>query len=412
MSFRLEWLPPRRPEEIRLRELPIYWVREKGPLAHIVGVWEAPALRAYPAGLRPLLLRMLTEEHRLYPKGELNRRLRRLGWDWSWEATPDSLLLHAEGLSENLAAALELLYAAVDAPLLEGPAVQAQVERLTELQARAWANPAYRANAYLKEALWGASYALDETVSPAALRAIEVTALPAYYARFLRRGLRAIILSAPTFPPVLEKWTQWRASLSYALPLPPWNSYSYTETFSAATQTSLRLAAPWVRSVHPWYGLYRMALLRVGGYFGSQLMRTVREEQGLTYGIYARAEETQVGSALILSAEVRHDRALAALESIAEEVVRWAEQPFPTAQVLLECRNYLLAQLMPETAGDWVRRIAHWIARGRTLQLYYEQGEQIAASDTGPWPDLQLPAKLPIQVAVGPETLTFAAACA
>ncbi len=412
MSFRLEWVPPPQPAVISVQGLPLYWIRERGSLAHVALVWEAPALRKYPAGLRRLLLRLLAEENRFYPQGELNRRLRRLGWHWSWEATPDAILLQAEGLAENLSSALELVRIAVEAPILGGPAVQAHLERLVEAQERAWANPSYRADAYLKKALWSKSYALGDVASPGDLRAMDLAALPDFYERFFRRGLRALVLSAPVLPSGIAKWADESGPLSYALPLPTWSPHTYSEGFSAAKQVSLRLAAPWVRSVHPLYGLYRLALLRLGGYFGSQLMRTVREEKGLTYGIYARVEETWAGSALYISAEVRQDQATAALESISEEVAQWAKQPFPTPQLLLECRNYLLAQLMPETAGDWVRRLSHLIARGRSVELYAQQAMQISAADTRPWPELELPATLPIQVAVGPEALTFAPACA
>lgn len=412
MSFRLEWVPPPQPEVISVQSLPLYWIRERGPLAHVALVWEAPALREYPAGLRRLLLRLLAEENRFYPKGELNTRLRRLGWHWSWETTPDAILLQAEGLAENVSSALELVRIAVEAPILEGPAVQAHLERLAEAQERAWANPAYRADGYLKKALWGKSYALGDVALPGDLRGIDLAALPVFYERFFRRGLRALVFSGPAFPAIVAKWSDKYAPLSYSVPLPTWNSHIHSEAFSAAKQVSLRLAAPWVRSVHPLYGLYRLALLRLGGYFGSQLMRAVREEKGLTYGIYARAEETWAGSALYISAEVRQDQVTAALESIAEEINQWAKQPFPTPQLLLECRNYLLAQLMPETAGDWLRRISHLIARGRSVELYYQQAMEISAADTKPWPELELPATLPIQVAVGPETLTFVSACA
>lgn len=125
MSFRLEWVPPPQPERYQLRQLPLYWVRGAGPLAYVAAVWEAPALKAYSAGLRRLLLRLLTEENRQFPQGELTRRLQRLGWHATWEATQDALLLQAEGLTENLPQALQLLYTMVAAPTLAGPAVQA-----------------------------------------------------------------------------------------------------------------------------------------------------------------------------------------------------------------------------------------------------------------------------------------------
>lgn len=52
-------------------------------------------------------------------------------------------------------------------------------------------------------------------------------------------------------------------------------------------QSGVRLIIPAIGRIHPDYVPLRMAVIALGGYFGSRLMLNIREEKGLTYGITA-----------------------------------------------------------------------------------------------------------------------------
>ncbi|MCS6790402.1 MAG: hypothetical protein NZ580_05435, partial [Bacteroidia bacterium] len=296
MSFQVKlWTPPL-PRVFREGKLGIYWQPTKAPLSRWIAVWDAPALRTYPTGLRNLLLRLIREEN-----PTATRKLTELGWDWHWEAHQDYILVYAEGLSENLTSALGVLHEAVARPVPVGITAQKHLQRMIEAHKRAWANPSYRADALLARNLWGSIYAISEGASPEALQNMDISLLSEYQERFLFQGLRAVWIAASTLPN-LSPWVAWARDVSYELKLPltPLGAMQ-TETISEAQQTSLRLAYPWFRLAHPAYGLYRLALVRLGGYFGSMLMRSVREEAGLTYGIYARAVHAWGGSYFIIS---------------------------------------------------------------------------------------------------------------
>lgn len=393
-------------------ELTLHFLAHSGPLGHFAAIWDAPALKEYSPGLRHLLLRLLTEENRRYPQGELQRRLSRLGWEWYWEASRDTLSLRAAGLVENLSTALSLFYTAIAEPLLRGPLTRLHLKRLIEGQRQAQAHPPYRADAFLADALWGQAYSLLEKASPDELEALDDMALEAYFQRFLWRGLRHILVAAPKVPSTLQAWAEWAKPLSYALPVTLPSESCVTEPFPSAKQVSLRLAYPWVRPTHSAYGFYSLAAMRLGGYFGSQLMRHIREKAGLTYGIYARAAATQVGGYLIIGTEVAQNRAAEAVERIHQEVHAWDQHPFPEEATFQEVQNSLLLQLYPEGLSAWVERLVQELARRISPSLYKERVRQIAQATWDTFPPLPLPTTPCVQVAVGASEPIFVGACA
>ncbi|MCS6790801.1 MAG: insulinase family protein [Bacteroidia bacterium] len=407
MSFRVKLQVPPLPSSLQEGKLNIYWQRTKGSLSRWIAVWDAPALHSYPAGLRRLLLRLIQEEN-----PTISRRLCELGWDWSWEARQDYIVLYAEGLTENLTQAIDTLHAAITHPVPGWLIAQKHLQRMIEARVRAWASPPYRADAILARNLWGSTYTVSEAATPEMLRMMDISLLAEYQERFLLRGLRALWIAAPVLPSV-SRWASLAQSISYELkiPLDP-PAANYAEPASEAKQTSLRLAYPWFRLAHPAYGLYRLALVRLGGYFGSMLMRSIREEAGLTYGIYARAVHTWVGSYFVISTEVARSRAEEALQKIHAVVKEWSTCLFPEPSILAEVRNYTLLHLMPETLGEWLTKLAHWVAAGQTLDAYLRY---LQAIDHAAWKDefaTYFPTSPNVQVVVGgPEVILSVAEC-
>lgn len=408
MQYRL----PQVPQRVEVDGLPIYWLVSQAPLAQVSFIWDAPAVRAYPAGLRRLLLRLLSEENGRYPAGELQRRLYRLGWELNWDADRDAIYLSAEGLTTHLTAALELLYVAIASPMLTGSVVSHHLRRFIETETRARANPSYLADSRLAFHLWGTSYHLTGSASLETLAEMDLRQLPAYYEEFMRKGLRAVVLAAPFLPDLLRRWASWRGNLTYELPVSLKSPQLQEVLPVSARQVSLRIAYPWVRPTHENYPYYRLALMRLGGYFGSQLMRSVREEGGLTYGIYARPDLCLAGSYMVISTEAARERITEAIDRIQIEVERWVQHPFPDMGTLTEVRNYLLLQMMPETTGEWSQRLTRLIGAGLSPDLFIAHAQAIdRLQSSEEIPALMLPHHPVVQLAVGTEQPIFAAAC-
>lgn len=107
-----------------------------------------------------------------------------------------------------------------------------------------------------------------------------------------------------------------------------------------ATQDSLRMGSLMMDISDDDYHLMRIVAATLGGYFGSRLMRTIREEQGLTYGIQAGLYTNTRQVLFVVSSEA----AAGYGHAVADEVVRQCEQlcthPIPDEE-LRRVRAYM-----------------------------------------------------------------------
>ena len=117
-------------------------------------------------------------------------------------------------------------------------------------------------------------------------------------------------------------------------------------------QTSLRLGN---RSLNRKDELYPDLLLfnhLLGGYFGSRLMKNIREEKGLTYGIYSSINPFRHDSFFVIGADVNKDNRDLALDEIRKEVKRMRTEPVDSTELEI-ARNHFLGSLQSEVANPF-----------------------------------------------------------
>lgn len=131
------------------------------------------------------------------------------------------------------------------------------------------------------------------------------------------------------------------------------------------------------------YHLLRLAVMALGGYFGSRLMRVIREEQGLTYGITASLCATADGTYLQIAAQTSHDKVDALIAGIADQMQLLAAAP-PEGEELERLRLHALTEAL-ETLDSPDAILGQYLMR-RTVALPddYFALQQQAISDLCP----------------------------
>jgi predicted Zn-dependent peptidase len=117
-------------------------------------------------------------------------------------------------------------------------------------------------------------------------------------------------------------------------------------------QTSLRLG---VRTLNRTDMRYPDLLLFnhiLGGYFGSRLMKNIREEKGLTYGIYSSINPFRHDSFFVIGADVNKENRDLALDEIRKEIKRMRTE-LVDAEELEIARNHFLGSLQSEVANPF-----------------------------------------------------------
>ncbi len=140
-----------------------------------------------------------------------------------------------------------------------------------------------------------------------------------------------------------------------------------------AVQNAIFTGFPTIDRSHPDYIALRLAVMGLGGYFGSRLMANIREDKGLTYGISAGLYGTPEGAYVGISAEFDPMFTDAVITEIDSEIRRMISDP-PSGPELDRLKLYAstsLAESLESAAA-----IGSYYRTGHVLNLapdYFEQ---------------------------------------
>ena len=115
-------------------------------------------------------------------------------------------------------------------------------------------------------------------------------------------------------------------------------------------QQSLRLSKKMFNRTHKDFPKSYFLTTVLGGYFGSRLMKNIREEKGLTYNIYATLEQFKNDGYLMISAEIAKDTADLVIEEIFKEFEYLKTRPIVDDELVM-VKNYLLGSLLSMIDG-------------------------------------------------------------
>ena len=114
-----------------------------------------------------------------------------------------------------------------------------------------------------------------------------------------------------------------------------------------SVQASIRLGIQSILRTHPDYSKLVFASHILGGYFGSRLMKNIREEKGLTYGIYASIQALKHAAYFAIGADVNKENIGITFDEIRKELKRLRTEPVNDEE-LLTARNHFIGSLQSE----------------------------------------------------------------
>lgn len=112
-----------------------------------------------------------------------------------------------------------------------------------------------------------------------------------------------------------------------------------------STQASVRLGGMAIDKRHPDFHNLSITNMMFGGFFGSRLMKNIREKKGLTYGIYSQLAHLKNASYLVISAEVEQQNSALVINEIQQELSELSNQP-PSKEEVDTVLNYTRGKLL------------------------------------------------------------------
>ena len=151
---------------------------------------------------------------------------------------------------------------------------------------------------------------------------------------------------------------------------------------AGSLQASIRMGRHWPAPTHPDTHHLKLLVNVFGGYFGSRLMRNIREDKGLTYGIYASVAPREFGTSLIIGTDVKGESADFAVSEIVLELRRLQEELIP-AEELETVKNYILGKFANElsTVFEQCDKYKSLVFLGLPADYYTQFVQQVETAD-------------------------------
>lgn len=117
-----------------------------------------------------------------------------------------------------------------------------------------------------------------------------------------------------------------------------------------AMQASLAIGKVFITRTDEDFAAFQLLNLIYGGYFGSRLMKNIREDKGYTYGIYSYVNTFKQHGMFSINADVKGEVAEQAVEEIFKEIKRIKTEPIGEEE-LFKAKSYLSGSFLRNFDG-------------------------------------------------------------
>lgn len=118
-------------------------------------------------------------------------------------------------------------------------------------------------------------------------------------------------------------------------------------TVAQSLQASLRIGCLWPSPTHPNAHRLQVLVKVLGGYFGSRLMKNIREDKGFTYGIYSSVAPREHANMFVIGTDVNAESAKATIKEVHYELRRLQEELIPNEE-LQTVKTYMAGKFANE----------------------------------------------------------------
>jgi predicted Zn-dependent peptidase len=340
-----------------------------GARLHVLAHDAQPVLRlqvVLPAGKRQeprpslaqLTARMLTEGTATRSAREIADTVAFYGASLDCEAGPDRATLTLYCLARHLPALLPLVAEVLAAPTFPEDELRQTQQRMSQNMRVERQKTSHRASEELNRQLFGEDSAYGRPFDEASFSQLTANELRAFHAAAYAPAGAEVFLSGDVASHTAEVAAvlgQWQPAPSpeaapaapvAALPAAP--TGLVTVPVEGSIQASLRVGRRWPALTEAQTPELLLLVKILGGYFGSRLMRNIREDKGFTYGIHASVVAREQASALVIGTDVNGESAAATRHEIAYELTRLQTEPLGDDE-LETVKNYTLGKLLGET---------------------------------------------------------------
>lgn len=317
------------------------------PIVRLEVLLEAGSWHEKIEGSSFFTVKMLTEGTLKHSSVQISNHFDQIGAFVELSHTPDRANVVVYGLTKHLGTILEMVVELLsEATFPEKEFNDLRNISLQNLQINLEKN-GYLASNRLKERLFGQHHPYGRSQQESVIDALNQQDLHNFYTKRIKGQPFRVFLSGQIQATEIALVNQYLGQMPIhdtVLEKPIHVAKPQLEPYILdkpdAMQSSIKLGRRLFPRKHPDF--YRMIVANevLGGYFGSRLMRNIREEKGFTYGISSSMAQMRHEGYWVIGTDVKKEFAQATLDEIKKEITILQNEFVPEAE-LETVKNYL-----------------------------------------------------------------------
>lgn len=229
--------------------------------------------------------------------------------------------------------------------------------------------------------IFGTKHPYGKTPAPSDFQHLTTDALKDFHQSYYPSGKMKVLVAGKdtsTAKKLIEevldlpKQQQTLEPVAWGAHVPP-SGKTIILPYPEASQDAIRMGLQTINRYHPDYTRLYITNLLLGGFFGSRLMKSIREEQGLTYGISSALVPLQYSGYFVIHAEVTQEAAYKVQEEIVKEIQRIQHEPILQEELTL-LKNFSLGEMLRSFDGPFESAAMYRAVIDNELPLDYYNG--------------------------------------
>ncbi|TAE37781.1 MAG: insulinase family protein [Runella slithyformis] len=351
--------------------MPLYVINlGQQPVVRLEIVFEAGTWSETVAGSSFFTLKMLSEGTKSHTSAQISERFDEIGAFIDLSHSADRANLTVYGLTKHLEAILQLAQELLnEATFPENEFDTLKNVSLQNLRVNLEKN-SYLATIKFRQLLFGNAHPYGRSQNEADISKLTTQHLRDFYEQSIQNQPFKVFLSGQIAQKETDLVNQYLGKQAINLtpkPAPqhqrtPPTTTSFVAEKPDAVQSSLRLGRPLFTRQHPDFYPFMVCNEVLGGYFGSRLVKNIREEKGLTYGISSGLSLLRRDGFWTVSADVKKESVELVFDEIFQEIAELQRNIVPEDE-LETVKNYLSGEFAgalntPFEIADRVRLMA------------------------------------------------------
>ncbi len=349
--------------------LDLYWIKGVDEIVKIDFIYRAGKWHEPKPGVAYFTAHMLEKGTATYTSQQLSEILDYHGAQLEISAGADFTSVSIYSLSKNLSVVLPLVIDMLCHPVFPTEELDLLLSIYQQNLKVNNQKTSFLASKTLAKNIFGSDHPYGKSAEEADLAAINPSILKDFYTSYF--SPIAIFLTGNLSDLELTNLTKEIATL------PRNNNTSFIENIiqpsidkkqvikkEEGVQVSIRMGKQTIGRTNGDYSGFLLLNHLFGGYFGSRLMKNIREEKGLTYGIYSSITPYLNGASFSIGADVALEKCDEAIAEIKIELNRLRDEAISSEELAL-AKNHFLGSLQLEVSNPFAAT-----EKIKTIQLF------------------------------------------